>query len=183
MRNLKVARRYAKALLLLGREDGQAETYRTQMEDFASVLQNSPDLASALHNPIHPVVVRRAVLNAVLEKLNPAPVTTSFFRLLFDKGRILYLPDIARLYGELADELKGIARARLTTAVDLPDETAEQIRQGLSRMTGKEVVLAVEKDPALIGGVVARIGDLVLDGSVRTQLHNLKESLKRSEAV
>ncbi len=183
MRNLKVARRYAKALLLLGREDGQAEIYRTQMEGFVSVLQNSPDLASALHNPIHPVAVRRAVLDAVLERLNPAPVTTSFLRLLFDKGRILYLPDIARLYGELADELKGIARARLITAVDLPDETAEQIRQGLGRMTGKEVVLAVEKDPALIGGVVARIGDLVLDGSVRTQLHNLKESLKRSEAV
>ncbi len=71
----------------------------------------------------------------------------------------------------------------MLTATDLSDEAVEKIREGLGRMTGKSVVLNVEKDPALIGGVVARIGDLVLDGSVRTQLSNLKETLKRSEAV
>ena len=83
----------------------------------------------------------------------------------------------------LADELKGIVRANLVSATELSSESFEQIRDSLSKMTGKEILLESEQDPNLIGGIVTRIGDLVLDGSVKTQLQNMRESLKRGESV
>ena len=83
----------------------------------------------------------------------------------------------------MADELKGIARASLTSATELDGETVEKITQALSQKTGKQVLLDVQQDPSLIGGIVTRIGDLVLDGSVKTQLFNMREQLKRGESV
>ncbi len=183
MKNLKVARRYAKALLLIGKEDGQAEVYRGELEGFASLLTANPELNAAICNPIYDSAGRKKVLAAVVEKSGVSAVMASFLLLLFDKGRIGNVDAISEVYKGLADELKGIARASVVAATELADDTVEKIRSGLGRLTGKEVVLTVSQDPALIGGIVTRIGDLVLDGSIRTQLLNLKESLKRSEAV
>ena len=76
-----------------------------------------------------------------------------------------------------------IARASLVSATELSSDTVEKIRTSLSKMTGKDIILDVEQDPGLIGGVVTRIGDLVLDGSIKTQLFNMRESLKRGESV
>ena len=183
MKNLKVARRYAKALLLIGKDDGQTETYREQLGDFVSVLESNKDLAAVVSNPIHETAGRKKVLRALLDRAMYAPAVNAFLLLLFEKGRIQMVDSISSEFAKLADEMKGIARASLLTATDLSEETVQKIREGLSRKTGKDVLLEVGKDPALIGGVVARIGDLVLDGSIRTQLSNLKETLKRSEAV
>jgi F-type H+-transporting ATPase subunit delta len=108
---------------------------------------------------------------------------SSYLLLLFDKGRIGFLNNISEFYQKLADELKGIARASLVSAIELSSETVEKIRSALSKRTGKEVMLEVEQDPELIGGIVTRIGDLVLDGSVKTQLLSMRESLKRGESV
>jgi F-type H+-transporting ATPase subunit delta len=108
---------------------------------------------------------------------------TSFLYLLFDKGRIGFLADINDFYQKLADELKGVARASLVSAVELPSETIEKIRSTLSTKTGKDIILDVEQDPALIGGIITKIGDLVLDGSIKTQLQNMRESLKRGESI
>src|SRR6056297_548451 len=116
--------------MLIGREDGQAETYREELE-----------------------------------------------------GLISYIRQIATNYNKLADELKGIVRANLISAEELSSEKFEEIRNALSKMTGKEVVLDAEQDPEIIGGVVTKIGDLVLDGSIKTQLENMRESLKRGERV
>ncbi|ACL05317.1 ATP synthase F1 subunit delta [Desulfatibacillum aliphaticivorans] len=183
MKNLKVARRYAKALLLIGKEDGQAEVYREELEAFSSLFKANPDLEAAISNPIYEAKGRQALLRSVVEKSGVSAVTASYLLLLFDKGRIGFLDVITSEYKEMADELKGIARASVSAATELSNETIEKIRSGLGRLTGKEVVLTVSQDPALIGGIVTKIGDLVLDGSIRTQLLNLKETLKRSEAV
>ena len=103
--------------------------------------------------------------------------------LLFDKGRIQYLGDIYDFYEKLTDELANIVRADLVSATDLSDETIDKIRAALAQKTGKEVKMDVRVDPGLLGGAVTKIGDLVLDGSVRTQLKTLKESLQRSEII
>jgi F-type H+-transporting ATPase subunit delta len=105
----------------------------------------------------------------------------SLFNLLIEKNRVIHLKDINTFYKALIDENANVARAQLTTAVELDDAAVGEIAQTLEKMTGKKIIVELQHDPDLIGGVVARIGDLVLDGSVRTQLLNIKESLKRGE--
>jgi F-type H+-transporting ATPase subunit delta len=183
VKNLVIARRYAKALLLIGKEDGQAETYREELSSFAALVGSERALEQAISNPLYNASDRRKVLDAILGRLSLSKVMSSFLMLLFDKGRIGFLDKIDEFYRKLADELKGVARASLVSAAALSSDTVEKIRAALSRKTGQDVILEVEQDPALIGGLVTRIGDLVLDGSIKTQLLNMRETLKRGESV
>ncbi len=183
MKNLAVARRYAKALILIGKEDGQAESYRNELEGVFDLFEKEKALELAVTNPLYVAANRRKVLETVIEKLNLSQVMSSFLMLLFDKGRIGFLDDINTYYQVLADELKGIARAELISAADLSSDAVDKIRTALSNMIQKDIVLEFKQDPNLIGGIVTRIGDLVLDGSIKTQLLNMKESLKRGERV
>jgi len=183
MKNLAIARRYAKALLLIGKEDGQAEIYREELEGFSGLLAQEKNLEQAICNPLYDTASRKKVLNGILEKLELSRVMETFFLLLFDKGRIGFVGAINDFYQRLADELRGIARASLVSATELSSDTVERIREALSKKTNREVILDVEQDPSLIGGIVTRIGDLVLDGSIKTQLLNMRESLKRGESA
>ena len=183
MKNLAIARRYAKALLLIGKEDGQAESYREELGGLAELVAQDKALEQAVTNPLYDVGGRRKVLEVIVEKLNLSKVMGAFVLLLFDKGRIGFLGDINDFYQKLADELKGVGRASLVSATELSSEAIEKIRNTLSQKTGKDIILEVEQDPGIIGGIVTRIGDLVLDGSIKTQLLNMRESLKRGESV
>ena len=183
MKNLKIARRYAKALLIIGKEDDKAESYKEELGRFSDLITREKELEQAITNPLYDVGGRKKVLQAVIDKLSISKVMSSFLLLLFDKGRFGYLSDINEFYKKLADELKGIVRASLVSAAELSSETVEKIRTTLSKKTGKDIILEVEQDPSLIGGIVSRIGDLVLDGSIKTQLLNMRESLKRGESV
>ncbi|MFZ1986423.1 MAG: ATP synthase F1 subunit delta [Desulfatitalea sp.] len=181
MKNLAIARRYAKALLIIGKEDGQTEQYRQELNHIAQLIVDEKQLADTIANPLYKPSDRKQVLQKVIEKLHLSKAMSSFLLLLFEKGRIGFIGSINDFYQKLADELKGVARASLVSASKLTSETIEKIRSALSKKTGKDVVLQVEHDPALIGGIVTRIGDLILDGSIRTQLLNMRESLKRGE--
>ncbi|TYT74601.1 ATP synthase F1 subunit delta [Desulfobotulus mexicanus] len=183
MKNLAVARRYAKALLLIGKEDGQMDTYRQELQDVCMVFQENEGLRQILSNPLHARTSRRQILGSVLQKMSLTQVMQSFMLLLFDKGRIVRLADVERSYRDLADEFQNIARARITSAVSLSDTAVAGIRNALVRMTNREVVLDVHEDPRIIGGIVTKVGDLVYDGSIRTQLRNLRESFKRGEGI
>jgi F-type H+-transporting ATPase subunit delta len=183
VKNLSIARRYAKALLLIGKEDGKAETYREELDGLSQMLTSQPDLERAINNPLYRPTDRRKVLEAVVQKLGLSEVMESFLFLLFEKGRFSFLESINDFYQKLADDLKGIARASLVSAGELGDDTIEKIRAALSTRTGKDIILDVQQDPELIGGIVTKIGDLVLDGSIKTQLVNMRESLKRGESV
>jgi F-type H+-transporting ATPase subunit delta len=183
MKNLTIARRYAKALLLIGKEDGQAESYREELAGVADLIRREKQLELALTNPLYDSAGRKKVLAAIIARIDLSKVMRSFLLLLFDKGRIGFIGPISDHYEKLADELKGIARANLTSATELSSDTVEKIRKALSQRTGKDVILEVQQDPALIGGIVTHIGDLVLDGSIKTQLLNMRESLKRGESV
>ena len=183
MKNLAIARRYAKALLLIGKEDGQADSYRDELAAVADLIGSERTLEQALTNPLYDAAGRRKVLLTVIEKLGLSQVMQSFLVLLFDKRRIGFIGQINQFYQKLADELKGVARASLVSATELSSDTVEKIRIALSKRTGKDIVLEVEQDPSLIGGLVTRIGDLVLDGSIKSQLVNMRESLKRGESA
>ena len=183
MKSAAISRRYAKALLLIGKEDGQTETYRTELGGFAELMAREASLLQAIVNPLYDATSRRRVLNAVIEQLNLSRVMSSFLLLLLDKGRFGFLAGINDSYQKFADELKGIARANVISATPLSPEVVEKIKSALSQKTGMDVLLEMENDPGLIGGIVTKIGDLVFDGSIKTQLLNMRESLKKGEGV
>ncbi|MCK5696358.1 MAG: F0F1 ATP synthase subunit delta [Desulfobacula sp.] len=183
MKNLAVSRRYAKALILIGQEDGQAEQYNAELESIVGLFDTQVDFETALINPLFNKNDRKKVLEAVLAATDLSAIMKSFLILLFDKGRIGFLREIASYYKDLADELKGVVKASIVSATELSSEAVDKIKEALSKKTGKTIALNVEQDPSLIGGVVTKIGDLVMDGSVKTQLMNMRETLKKGESV
>lgn len=181
MTSLIIAKRYAKALLEIGRQDGNHEKYGRELKEVAELFGLSPELEAVLTNPAFDLEIRTQVLTTLLAKLDISPMVVNFCRLLLDRGRVAHLRAVNEVYARLLDEAQGITRAAVTTACALTDAEFDRLAEALREMSGKQVKIEVKEDPGLIGGVVARIGDLVLDGSVRTQLTSLKESLKRGE--
>ena len=167
MKNLAIARRYAKALLLIAKEDGQAEQYREELDQVAGLVEGDKALEQAICNPLYEAQGRKQVLQAVIDRLSLSQAVKSFLLLLFDKGRFGFLTSINDFYQTLADELKGVARASLVSATALPSETVEKIRSSLSQRTGKDILLEVEQDPSLIGGIVTGSGTWFWMGALR----------------
>jgi F-type H+-transporting ATPase subunit delta len=174
-----VARRYAKALIRIGQEDGKYEAYGEELKAFGQLWEASPEFRDVMENPIYPKEQRRAIFEAVKEKMGLSPIMVNFIRLLIDKRRVGYLPEIIRCYEKLSDEVAGRLRATVTSAVPLDEASLKAIQEKLEEMTGRKVLLSVQEDPRLIGGVVTKIGDILYDGSIRTQLENLKETLMK----
>ena len=179
MINRKIARRYAKALMNIGQEDGKYDRYCEELDAFTAIFQGDKQLREVLRNPTFNIPRRQAIVEEIGKRLSLSPVTTNFLRLLVDKDRMVYLADITALYRELVDEAAGRARVKLLTAHDLSQKKIEELTQGLQALVGKQVIMEVATDASLIGGVVARIGDTVYDGSVKTQLAQLKEILAK----
>lgn len=181
MTGSKISKRYAKALLSLGQEDGNYGKYGENLREFADFCVTNPEFSKVIANPVFSVDDRKRVLNAVLEKSTFADLVKNFLRLLLDKNRIGGIADVSDYYTRLTDEISNVIRAEIITARPLKDEVMEKLNGLLSKITSKTVKANVEEDESLIGGLVVKIGDLVLDGSVRAQLEGLKESLKRGE--
>jgi F-type H+-transporting ATPase subunit delta len=161
----------------------QTEQYRKELDGVANIMAQQKELADTVANPLYNLEERQKVFQAIIDKLKLSKVMSSFLMLLFEKGRVSFIISINEFFQKLADELKGVASASLVSATELSAEAIEKIRSALSKKTGKEIVLEVEQDPGLIGGIVTKIGDLVLDGSIKTQLLNMRESLKRGESA
>ena len=181
MKNLVIAKRYAKALFTLALESGQVEQYGQELDEFVRVLKEVPGLADAIENPLYPEAAKKGVFHSVADKADMKPIMRSFVNLLVEKKRVQYLGDISEYYHKLVDEHANIARAKVKAATQLDDQVIQEIAASLERITGKKIAVEFEQAPELIGGVYAQIGDLVLDGSVRRQLLNIKETLKRGE--
>lgn len=177
----KVSKRYAKALLSLGQEDGNFEQYGRDLQDFSRFCEDHPDVKGVIANPVFPVEERRKILRTLLEKSAYADVVKNFLNLLLDKNRIGAIQQITVHYERLMDELSNIARAEIVTSRPLKEEAQTSLEKVLGDLTSKTVKIEVKEDESLIGGIVVRIGDLVLDGSVKAQLAGINESLKRGE--
>lgn len=175
-----VARRYARALLALGVEDGQFETYALQLEQVRAVFTGSPELRDLWENPVHGRDRRLAGLEVVATKLALAPLVANLLRLLVERRRISEIEAIAQAYRTLVDERVGRVRAVVTSAAALSGDQTERLGAALAALTRKQIVLETRVDPALIGGVVAQVGSTLLDGSLRTQLESLRGKLASS---
>jgi F-type H+-transporting ATPase subunit delta len=172
-----VARRYAQALLELGVESGELDALVEQFATLGGAWDSSDDLRKALENPLVAQPAKKAVLAELCEQIGAAATTRNAVQLLIDRRRVQMLPYVAQYLRELADKRKGVLRAEVTTAAPLSDEYYERLRLQLEKMTGQAVVVDRRTDAALVAGVVTRIGDRILDGSLRTRLASLKDAL------
>lgn len=176
-----IARRYARALFEVGTTAGDYQKVGQQLVELADVYRGSAELRQALENPVFKPAEKRAILERVLERLlgagQPGRPLYRLALLLLDRGRIALLPSIARAYQILADERAGQVRGKVTSATPLSPADLDRVRRALEQRTRLKVLLEATVDPDLIGGLVARVGDLVLDGSVRTQLDEMRRRL------
>jgi F-type H+-transporting ATPase subunit delta len=174
-----IAKRYAKALVQLGSEAGTVEGFNGELARFSKLLSGNAEVSSILGNPAYGIESKSAILKELVAKLNLSPMISNLLMLLLERGRLSVLPQIAQNYGAFADELSGVIRPTLTSGLPLEQAQIEEIRSALAKSTGKKVELEVVVDPALIGGVVTKIGDKVFDGSVRTQLARIQDILQK----
>jgi F-type H+-transporting ATPase subunit delta len=174
-----LAKRYAKALADVAAASGDLETVREELRGFADVLRGHRELSRFLANPS---VLRRdklKVFEGVVGRISLRPLTVTFLRVLLTADRLGALESIVRTYEAVVDERLGRVKAEVTTAVSLDGEQQERLRQRLKQVAGKRVYLEIQQDPKILGGLVARIGSLVYDGSLRTQLARLREQMVR----
>lgn len=174
-----IPRRYAKALFSLAVEKGRVEAWSESLLALGQAVEAAPELRDVLENPAYAREQKRAVVQqlAALVKLDEEPANLLF--LLGDRSRLSSLKDVVAAFRELADQELGRLRARVTSAVPLDEAAVAAIAASLSASTQKQVLVERAVDPAILGGVVAQVGSLVYDGSLRTQLEDLRQSLKQ----
>jgi F-type H+-transporting ATPase subunit delta len=175
-----VASRYAHALLDIGVETNSLQQIADQILDLARTWTESADLRTAIQNPLISAQDREAVLEAICARMGVNLIVKNTLRLLVQRRRMGILPALARSLRSLSDERSGLVRAELTSAKALSDEYVRRLQGELEKLTGRKVVLERKIDPELIGGVVTRVGDLVIDGSIQTRLGDLKSQLLAS---
>jgi F-type H+-transporting ATPase subunit delta len=179
MRSSAAARRYARALFALARESGAVEPVRGELARVSAQLDESPALRAALLRPLHPVAERRAVMREVAQRQGLGRDVQNFLFFLIDQRRILDFDAIYGEYQRLADEAAGRLAAQVVSATPLRPDQTDRLRRALATRVGCEVELDLRVDPELIGGAIARVGGLVFDGSLRTQLAQLRDNLTR----
>jgi F-type H+-transporting ATPase subunit delta len=179
MINRKAADRYARALLdVASREPStDLDAVERDLAAFADLFTEHPALATVLLNPAVPAKRKQAAVAELTARAEVAPVLAKLLSLIAERDRLVLLPDLVVAYRERLLDHQNVVRAEVTTAVPLGADRAEALEQRLSRVTGRTVRLAMKIDPAIIGGVVARIGSTVYDGSVTRQLQKMKERL------
>jgi F-type H+-transporting ATPase subunit delta len=179
MRGGTAAHRYAKALFGLAEDERRHRDVRVELDNLAALFDGSRELRDAVLTPLHPASDRKAVLRAIADRISVSPLVQNFASYLIDQRRLIDFHSIVEAYGEFADNAEGLLTAEVIAASPLNDRRKDRLRRALSERTGREVRLEIEVDTALIGGAIAKVGDLVFDGSLRTQLGQLRANLTK----
>ena len=174
-----IARRYAKALFGLALEQSRVEAWSDALVALQAAVDSSPELQDILSNPVYSKDQRREIVKHLARALSLEGDPQSLLLLLADRNRLGYLEGIVRTFRELTDVKLGRVRAQVTTAVPLDEAAVKALSEGLAHATKTSVLVERAVDPSLLGGVVARVGTLVFDGSVRSQLEALRRELKQ----
>jgi F-type H+-transporting ATPase subunit delta len=178
MTNKTAATRYARALLEVSiKEKADLERIEKELAAWVSVLSGHPVLEKALLNPAIPVPRKQAAVAELNARLKPSPVLAKLIVLLAERDRLVLLPELLASYRERLLDHQNVVRAEVTTASPLGPDRVQAIERGLTQLTGRAVTIATKVDASIIGGVVARVGGTVYDGSVATQLQKMKQRL------
>ena len=177
MSNSKIARRYARALADLCQDEGNHAIIAKQLNGFAELYDGTPEFRDAMRSPVFALTDKREILAQVITRAMGSDTTRRFLYTLLDAGRIDEIDGVAEAFSEILDQVEGRMRAEVTSAVTVEAGDLTRIQTSLERLTSKKVTVTANVDPDLLAGVRIQMGNIVLDGSVRTQLNRMRDQL------
>lgn len=170
--------RYATALFDLAKGEGRIDAVSASLATLTDALRQSGDFAALIRSPLVGRDEAGRAVAAVAAELNIDGTTTKLLGVLARDGRLAQLPVIARLFRELAARHRGELAAAVTSAHPLAPDQLDALAQGLRRRFGREVAVETSVDPAILGGLIVKVGSQQIDGSIRTKLNALAHAMK-----
>lgn len=174
-----IANRYARALADVLGNSGDTAVVASEIKSYAALIGGNQELHDVLASPVVALDRKQAILNALMERSPVHKTTSNFLRLLLSNQRLHQLPAVSESLGRELDNRGGVISAEVTTARTLSESEQGALLDQLARMSGKQVRISFKQDPEIIGGVIARIGSLIYDGSIRNQLALMKQQLAK----
>ncbi len=174
-----ISRRYAKALFEVDKKYKTHERTYNDLTAITDLISRYKEIFEFLKNPFFNKRIRKETFAQIASILNLSTLVRNFINLLIDDNRVGYLPEITDIYARLFDESRGILRATLISPVELEASQIERIKEGLEKRFNKRIKLDVYEDPSVVGGVVVKVGNIIIDGSIKSQLIHMKEELTR----
>ena len=178
MTNRTAAARYARALFDVSVQGQDLQQIEADLAAFGNLIDEHDTLSRVLLNPAIPTQRKRAVVDALVSRVgNIAPPVAKLLRLLAERDRVGLVPEVLRAYRARVLDHRGIIEAQVTTAQPLPPERAAAIEQSLAQASGRTVTMVTDIDPDILGGLVARLGTTVYDGSLSGHLERMRHIL------
>jgi len=175
--SMAIASRYARALAEVLGAQGDFGAMQQELEDFAGVWRESDDLRQVLTSPTIPVEQKRNVLDAVIQKLGLSITAGNFLRVLLVNYRISLLEEVLEAFHKVSNERLGIVEVQVLYAQDLTSEEQATLRKKFAELTGKTVKMKFRREEKLLGGIQARVGSMIYDGSAQGYLDRLRGQL------
>ena len=173
-----IARRYARALLQVTRDHGDIPAADEHLRTLVAALKDDREIQTFLKNPRVPAARKREALHAALEATGAPATLASFVSVLCRARRAALLPAVAEEFARMADEARGVLAAGVSSAAPMAPADLERVRERLAADSGKEVRIEAEVDGALLGGIAVRIGNKLVDGTLRARLEQMRSVLK-----
>ncbi len=177
MIKIRIAKRYARALFELAEEEGRIEEIGRDLAVIDALFVSDSAIRDGLTSPVKSHEAKAEVLTAIIEATGADKMVGNFLFVMLEARKLTVLPQVNATYMAMADEATGKLRGEVITPMPLEESALQTISAALSKALGKEVILEARQDPSLMGGMVARVGNLVFDASVKTQLQRMKDTL------
>jgi len=177
LKHSAIAGRYARALFDVTLKEGDLLVVEEQLSAFLDTISQHGQLKKVLSSPVFPPARKQAAIEAICSRLALAPAVRKLLAALAARDALDLLPAVAERYRRRLMDHLGVVQAEVTTAVPMGQGGVEAVREGLAKVTGKQVQVVTRVDPSIIGGVVARVGSVVYDGSVTRHLERIREKI------
>jgi F-type H+-transporting ATPase subunit delta len=175
-----MAGRYATALFETASEQNAVDAVKGDLDRFDALLSDSPDLVRLVRSPVFSAEEQLQALGAVLDRAGIGGLSAKFLKLVTSNRRLFAVRDMIRGFRKLVAQHKGEVTAEVTVAEALKNEHVEALRSALKQVSGKNVDLDVKVDPAILGGLVVKLGSRMVDSSLRTKLNAIKNAMKEA---
>ena len=175
-----VAGRYASALFDLAREADEIDAVNTNLDRFDALVAESADLERLVRSPVFTADEQLRAVSTVLDRAGIGGVAARFVKLVTTNRRLFLVREMVRAYRNLVAQHRGQATAEVTVAEEIKDDHVAALRNALKAVSGKEVDIKVKVDPAIIGGLVVKLGSRMVDSSLRTKLNSIKHAMKEA---